>query len=136
MKLLWGTLSFAVATIAVFMPNEHILPGLSFSAGTLAALPLAVSISSFFVLLVVASLSATKEGGIRSVSTASYLVSGPSAAAAFVTQFITVVPPPPFWMAALTVPLFLGSALFYYVGVKQPDEERQGETSVRPFSNV
>jgi hypothetical protein len=110
---------------------------LPLSLATLSVVPLAVSTSSFSFLFFRASLG-RGEGArlMQSVSTASYLVSGPAAATAFMMQFTALVPPTLFWISASTTFLFFGSALFFYIGLEHSDEERRSAIPVRPFSNV
>ncbi|MDA4121365.1 MAG: hypothetical protein OK404_03035 [Thaumarchaeota archaeon] len=136
-KLLLGTLGVVATATLVFILSLRSVPVLPFSAAGLSALPLAVSISSFCILVVRASLrNSSPEGPIQSVSTASYLASGPSAAAAFVMQFATAAPSTSFWMAGSATLLFFGSAFFYYFGLEHSEDERHRKIPVRPFSNV
>jgi hypothetical protein len=132
-----GMMSFVATAAPTLFFAQHGEPKLPFSVATLSSLPLAVSISCFSVLLVMASLG--RSAGARpfqSVSTTSYLVSGLAAATAFVMQLTAAVAPAPFWPSASTTLLFFGSAFLYYLGLEHSDEERHGAIPVSPFSNV
>jgi hypothetical protein len=132
-KRTWTSVIAAVTAIMCWLTLRNV-PEFPLQSANWSAAPLFVSIASFSFLLVRAFLSRAE--ALQSASTASYLISGPSAGSSFLLQYLVPSMTAPLWVMWTQAVLFFGSAGLYYLGYDHSEDESPSRKVVRTFSNV